>query len=111
MAGDPDGTLSKGVIFSRWETRDISNYRLAKDGWGQSAGYEGDFIGVRKEFEWGIGTYEIELKIVDTDDLGDWYGVFIRNISDSSFTYIGSIRFEHGSDAVSYTHLTLPTTD
>ena len=98
VAGDPDGTLSKGVIFSRWETRDISNYRLAEDGWGQSAGYEGDFIGVRKEFEWGIGTYEIELKIVDTDDLGDWYGVFIRNISDSSFTYIGSIRFEHGSD-------------
>jgi len=96
--GDPDGTLSKGVIFSRWETRDTSNYRLAQNGWGQSAGYEGDFIGVRKEFEWGVGTYDIELKRVESDNEGDWYGLFIRNISDPSFTYIGSIRFEHGSN-------------
>ena len=96
--GDPDETLSKGVIFSRWETRDTSNYRLSQNGWGQSAGYEGDFIGVRKEFEWGVGTYDIELKRVESDDEGDWYGLFIRNISDPSFTYIGSIRFEHGSN-------------
>ena len=98
VGGDPDGILSKGVIFSRWETRDISNYRLAQNGWGQSAGYEGDFIGVRKEFEWGVGTYDIELKRVESDDEGDWYGLFIRNINDQLFTYIGSIRFEHGSN-------------
>ena len=95
---DPDGIPSKGVVFSRWETRDISNYRLAQSGWGQSAGYEGDFIGVRKEFEWGVGTYEIELKRVETDNKGDWYGLFIRNVNDPSFTYIGSIRFEHGNN-------------
>lgn len=98
VGGDPDGILSKGVIFSRWETRDISNYRLAQNGWGQSAGYEGDFIGVRKEFEWGVGTYDIELKRVETDDKGDWYGLFLRNVNDPSFTYIGSIRFEHGNN-------------
>ena len=98
VGGDPDGILSKGVIFSRWETRDISNYRLAQNGWGQSAGYEGDFIGVRKEFEWGVGTYDIELKRVETDDKGDWYGLFLSNVNDPSFTYIGSIRFEHGNN-------------
>ena len=32
------------MIFSRWKTRDIANYSLADNGWGQSAGYEGDFI-------------------------------------------------------------------
>ena len=95
--GDPDGEPSKGVIFSRWETRDISNYRLVDEGWGQSAGYEGDFIGIRKEFEWGVGTYEIELKLVESDEIGDWYGLFIRSIDQLSFTYIGSIRFDHGS--------------
>ena len=97
VSGDPDGQASKGVIFSRWKTRDISNYRLSEGGWGQSAGYEGDFIGIRKEFDWNIGTYEIEIKMIESDDLGDWYGLFIRDIEDQDFTYVGSIRFEHGS--------------
>ena len=38
-------------------------------------------FGVRKEFEWGVGTYEIELKRVETDNKGDWYGLFIRNVN------------------------------
>lgn len=96
VGGDPDGIPSKGLIFSRWKTRDITNYRLVKDGWGQNAGYEGDFISIRKEFEWEVGTYEIELKVVDSDDIGDWYGLFLRSIESPDFIYFGSIRFEHG---------------
>ena len=95
---DPDGVLSKGIIFSRWETRDVSNYRLVNGGWAESSGHEGDFIGIRKEYEWGVGTYEIELKLVETDEIGDWYGLFIKNISSEDYTYIGSIRFDHGSN-------------
>ena len=58
-----------------------------------------DFIGVRKEFEWGVGTYEIELKRVETDNKGDWYGLFIRNVNDPSFTYIGSI-FKQNNEGI-----------
>ena len=38
------------------------------------------------------------MKRVETDDKGDWYGLFLRNVNDPSFTYIGSIRFEHGNN-------------
>jgi hypothetical protein len=90
------GPHKKGIIFSRWKTRDINNYNLAKGGFGQSAGYEGDFIGVRINYDWKPGTYEIELKLDSTDKIGDWYGLRIKNAQDSEFTYAGSIRFEKG---------------
>ena len=87
----------RGLIFSRWNTRDTDNYSIAENGWGQSAGYEGDFIGVRNSYNWGVGTYEIELKKDSVDSVGDWYSLKIKNILESEQTYIGSIRFENGS--------------
>jgi hypothetical protein len=89
----------KGIIFSRWKTRDITNYKIANGGWGQSAGYEGDFIGVRIEYEWVVGTYTIELRKDSTDSKGDWYGLWIKKNSDNKNTYCGSIRFETSSKA------------
>jgi hypothetical protein len=93
----PDGNNIRGVIFSRWKTRDTSNYKVAPDGWGQSAGYEGDFIGVRRNYEWGVGTYEIEIRKDSSDSKGDWYGLWIKKISVSDNVYIGSIRFERST--------------
>ena len=93
----PNGDNKKGVIFSRWKTRDTSNYKIAQGGWGQSAGYEGDFIGVRKNYEWGLGTYSIELRKDSSDVKGDWYGLWIRKLPASVNEYIGSIRFEKSS--------------
>jgi hypothetical protein len=94
---NPNGINKKGIIFSRWKTRDVLNYKIANGGWGQSAGYEGDFIGVRINYEWGIGTYTIELKKDSSDNKGDWYGLWITNISNKQNTYCGSIRFETSS--------------
>lgn len=94
---EPPYDRGKGLIFSRWNTRDIENYSLATNGWGQSAGYEGDFIGVRNSYNWGVGTYETELKKDSTDNVGDWYSLKIRNILVDEQTYIGSIRFESSS--------------
>ena len=46
----------KAAIFSRWETRDLELARFSeKDGWTQSSGHEGDFIGVRRSYDWGPG--------------------------------------------------------
>ena len=94
---NPNGINKKGIIFSRWKTRDVLNYKIANGGWGQSAGYEGDFIGVRINYEWGIGTYTIELKKDSSDNKGDWYGLWITNTSNKQNTYCGSIRFETSS--------------
>lgn len=94
---NPNGGIpQKGIIFSRWGTRDINNYKLAPSGFGQSAGYEGDFIGVRLNYEWTIGTYIIELKLDNSDTIGDWYGLYITKKSTNETTYVGSIRFEKG---------------
>lgn len=94
---NPDGSIpKKGIIFSRWGTRDVQNYKIAPGGFGQSAGYEGDFIGVRIYYEWGIGRYNIELKLESTDAIGDWYSLFITKLSSNDTKYVGSIRFEKG---------------
>ncbi|MHA8051178.1 hypothetical protein V7S79_08665 [Aquirufa sp. ROCK-SH2] len=90
------GTPKKGIIFSRWGTRDIQNYKLAPGGFGQSAGYEGDFIGIRLNYEWTIGNYLIELKLDSSDNIGDWYGLYLTKKSSNEKTYVGSIRFEKG---------------
>jgi hypothetical protein len=91
------GSNKKGIIFSRWNTRDTLNYKLANGGWGQSAGYEGSFIGVRINYEWGVGTYSFELKKDSSDTKGDWYGLWITKKLDNKSTYCGSIRFEASS--------------
>ena len=61
---DPETSLSrgKGLIFSRWSTRDLANARYAQeDGWTESSGHEGDFIGVRRSYVWGAGDYRVRL--------------------------------------------------
>jgi len=90
------GPAKKGIIFSRWGTRDIQNYKIAPGGFGQSAGYEGDFIGIRLNYDWTIGTYVIELKLDNSDAIGDWYSLYITKKSSKEITYCGSIRFEKG---------------
>lgn len=93
----PNGDNRKGIIFSRWKTRDTSNYKLAPGGWGQSAGYEGDFIGVRINYEWKAGTYNIEIRKDSTDNKGDWYSLWISKEKETQSTNVGSIRFERST--------------
>src|SRR4051812_45827615 len=51
------GWQGKGLLFSRWGTRDIKDGEPAPGGWLESAGHEGDFVGVRSLFDWGTGAY------------------------------------------------------
>lgn len=89
----PQGPAGKGLIFSRWETRDLSNVRIVAGGWSQSAGYEGDFVGIRKNYEWTTHSYELRIAYIETDEVGDWYGVWIVDLSNGEEDYLGSIRF------------------
>ena len=56
----------KGLIFSRWGERDLAFARVAddEDGWYQSSGHEGDFIGVRRSYNWGTGDYRMRLALM-----------------------------------------------
>ena len=84
----------KGLIFSRWETRDLSDVRVAPDGWHESSGHEGDFVGVRKAYRWGAGNYGVRIAADGEDDEGRWFGLWITDKSTDETTWCGSLRFD-----------------
>lgn len=102
----------KGAIYSRWDTRDLANARAAADGWTQSAGYEGDFIGVRRPYDWGAGSYRAGIAPDGLDPEGEWYSAWITNLDSGETLWVGSLRFPHAGgaayiDDVSYSTLEL----
>ena len=87
----------KGLIFSRWGTRDLSNVRVAEDGWHESAGHEGDFVGVRKAYRWGAGDYRVRIAADGEDDEGRWFSLWITDKATGETTWCGSLRFDRFS--------------
>jgi hypothetical protein len=87
------GGQGKGLIFSRWKTRREADARPVFDGWVESSGHEGDFVGVRRTYPWGKGTYRLRLTALDEDDEGVWYGFFILDRGRNREDYAGSLRF------------------
>ena len=86
--------FGKGVIFSRWGTRDLANARYSDtDGWTQSSGHEGDFIGVRRSYDWTAGDYRITIKPDGLDSDGEWFALWITELDTHHMTWIGSLKF------------------
>ena len=85
----------KGLIFSRWGERDLAFARVAddEDGWHESAGYEGEFISVRRSYDWGTGDYRMRLAPDGLDDDGEWYGVWFTDLSADETVWAGSLKF------------------
>ena len=84
----------KRAIFSGWGERDLSRARVStQDGWTQSSGHEGDFIGVRRHLAWGAGDYIARLAPDGADEEGEWYGVWITDVGTKVTTWIGSLWF------------------
>ena len=95
------GGQDKGLIFSRWETRDLSNAKVPLEGWTQSSGHEGDFIGVRRSYDWSRGSYQTRMAPDGDDDGGRWYGLWITDLEANEETWIGSLKFPFtNSDAL-----------
>lgn len=83
----------KGAIFSRWYERDLAFARPAEEGWTQSSGHEGDFIGVRTSYDWGIGDYRMKLAPDGSDEDGEWFGVWVTDLAADKTTWVGSLKF------------------
>ena len=84
----------KALIYSRWGTRDLVNARFSEEGgWTQSAGHEGDFIGVRRLYDWGAGDYRIRIAPDGLDPDGEWFGLWITDLGTDVTTWIGSLKF------------------
>ncbi len=102
--GHPENVGGKGLTFSRWDTRDLANARAvdSEEGWTQSSGHEGDFIGVRRTYDWGVGEYRVSFAPDGADADGEWFGVWITDKATYETTWIGSLKFpyENGRAAV-----------
>jgi hypothetical protein len=90
----PGSRRVKGVVFSRWETRDLANARVAPtDAWTQSAGYEGDFIGVRRAYDWSAGDYRARIAPDGLEADGEWFSVWITDLGTDATTWMGALKF------------------
>ena len=64
--------IGKGGIFSRWGhgTLSVEQARGAEDSRFEAAGYEGDFVSVRRALVWSKGTYTWSLRACDVETVG-----------------------------------------
>ena len=92
---EPPRRRGKGLIFSRWDTRDLALARWHDtEGWNQSSGHEGDFIGVRRSYDWGAGEYRFQLAPDgEAEADGRWFGVWITDKATGVETWAGSLKF------------------
>ncbi len=92
--------LGKGGIFSRWGKGKLSvnQARGADDSHYEAAGYEGDFVSVRRSFAWTKGTYTYSLRACDTETVNGqdytWVSCFVTAHDTGVSRYLGSLRFE-----------------
>ncbi|MCY4559942.1 MAG: hypothetical protein OXF79_26995 [Chloroflexi bacterium] len=91
---DTDGSEGKGILFNRWGTHDTSLARPTDDGWVGIGRTFGDFISIRKAYDWGVGDYTVRMahdgSVNDAD--GRWFGMWITDPNGVE-TYMGSLKF------------------
>ena len=84
----------KAVIFSRWGIRDLGYAKFAEDvGWPESAGHEGDFIGVRRSYDWGVGDYRARIAPDGLEEDEEWFSLWVTDLESNEETWIGSLKF------------------
>jgi len=90
-----NGMGKRGLIFSRWDERDKRAIKSDTTGFTCSSGNEGDFISVRKPFEWSRGQYKISLT-VEPDTLM-LHGKVHRWVTMSIYSYATKQKVINGS--------------
>jgi hypothetical protein len=96
-----DGRPGHIAIFSRWNERSRDAIRLAPGSYGQSAGYEGDFISVRQPVPWHQGRYRVSL-LAEPPPAGDprpWVRMEVLELASGHSWQVGALRFPGGPEA------------
>ncbi len=61
-----------GVIFSRWDTQDPADFRIAPGGFSEIGSHEGRFVGVRQPIDWSApGRWTLRLTTRDPEPGSD----------------------------------------
>lgn len=89
-----------GAIFSRWGGAPVSidAAQPVEDGLCESAGYEGEFVSVRKPIRWKAGTYTWELRRENSVKIeGEphtWFACYLKDHDRKKEYRVGALRFE-----------------
>ena len=59
--------LGPGFLMSMWGERSLDAIRPSQGGYCQSSGHEGDFVSVRRPYEWKKGTYTYRVVKMDRE--------------------------------------------
>jgi hypothetical protein len=95
--------LGPGFLFSMWGERSLDAIRPSLGGYCQSSGHEGDFVSVRRPYEWHKGTYTFKIVRMDEEEVEGkpctWVGAFVHAHEQDENVFVGALRFK-GEDLV-----------
>jgi len=90
--------IGPGFIFSMWGERSLDAIRPSIGGFCQSSGHEGDFVSVRRPYEWKAGKYTYKVVRMDKEEIDGrrftWVGVFVFSHEKDENIFVGALRFK-----------------
>jgi hypothetical protein len=89
--------IGPGFIFSMWGERSLDAIRPSIGGFCESSGYEGDFVSVRRPYEWKKGRFTYRVVRMDKEEIDGkpftWVGVFVCPHEKEENVFVGALRF------------------
>lgn len=90
--------IGPGFLMSMWGERSLDAIRPSQGGFCQSSGHEGDFVSVRRPYEWKKGKYtyrvvKMDKQVVDGKP-ATWVGAFVHSHEKNENIFIGALRFK-----------------
>lgn len=89
--------IGPGFLMSMWGERSLDAIRPSQGGLCQSSGHEGDFVSVRRPYEWKKGTYTYRVVKMDKEIVDGkpttWVGAFVYSHERDENIFVGALRF------------------
>jgi hypothetical protein len=89
--------IGPGLLMSMWGQRTLDAIRPSLGGLCQSSGHEGDFVSVRRPYDWSKGTYTYRVVRMDKEMVEEnpftWVGAFVYSHEKDENIFIGALRF------------------
>jgi hypothetical protein len=90
--------IGPGFIFSMWGERGLDAIRPSLGGFCQSSGHEGDFVSVRRPYEWKKGKFTYRIVRMDKEEIdgkpATWVGAFVFPHQMQENVFVGALRFK-----------------
>ncbi len=89
--------LGPGLLMSMWGQRSLDAIRPSDGGFLQSSGHEGDFVSVRRPYQWSKGKYTYRVVRMDREEVQGkpftWIAAFCYSHARNENIFIGALRF------------------